>query len=483
MKKSLDLSHQEFKSFLEQVNQLVLGQYAELHQQKGFHDHAPKTVASWFDEPLPEDPMDLQALLTEVQNKVFAPATGNMGPNMYAYVMAGGNQMGTVAEFLAATINQNNTKWHLAPSMTEIEKRVVQWIGKAIGYSDTAAGVMVSGGSGANLTGLNVARNVFLAEQNMAQSGLFGLNPITVYGSTETHNSVEKSLVVLGIGTDNYRKIPTSVDFKIRLDLLEQAIQKDLEAGFSPFCIIGNAGTVNTGAIDDLEALAQLAKKYRMWFHVDGAYGGVAAALESVKPHYNGLEKADSVALDFHKWLYQPYEIGCTLVKDWGQLKRTFFQKADYLDTALQDTSERLEINEHYFQLSRNAKAFKVWMSIKAYGFGAIKAMIQKDIDLTRYLAQQVRLADDYELVATDVLGVACFRYSPQDMDDDKITALNQQLIPALETDGRVFITGTKLHGVFVLRACIINHRKQQSDIDYLLEVIRELGSKMITHG
>ena len=212
-----------------------------------------------------------------------------------------------------------------------------------------------------------------------------------VYASDEVHGCVDKSIDNLGIGTDNLRKITCNPDFTINLQALKRQIQTDLDAGLQPFCIIGNAGTVNTGAIDDLEGLAAIAQEHKLWFHIDGAYGGLAATLHGLKRAYKGIEKADSVAIDFHKWLYQPFEAGCILVKNWQTLRSAYFKKADYLDTAFEQDKGRLDFNEHHFQLSRNAKALKVWMSIKAYGMERLRAMIQKDIDLTHYLADQVK--------------------------------------------------------------------------------------------
>jgi glutamate/tyrosine decarboxylase-like PLP-dependent enzyme len=237
---------------------------------------------------------------------------------------------------------------------------------------------------------------------------------------------------------------------------------------------------VNTGAIDDLTALAHIAKQYAMWFHVDGAYGGLVSSLPELKAKYAGMELADSIALDFHKWLYQPFEIGCTLVRNWEVLRESYFKQADYLDTSLEAKSERLEFNEHYFQLSRNAKAFKVWMSLKAYGFTKIQAMMQKDLDLTRYLEKRLDAASDFELKTHSDLAIACFRYIGTQLSSEQIIQLNQDLIPALESDGRIFITGTKLRGEFVLRACIINHRKSEASIDYLLAVIRDVATNLL---
>jgi aromatic-L-amino-acid/L-tryptophan decarboxylase len=315
---------------------------------------------------------------------------------------------------------------------------------------------------------------------DIKSKGLFGMKPFTLYCSQETHSCIDKSIVLLGIGTNNIRKIKTHADFTIDTEALETQIIQDITDGFTPFCIVGNAGTVNTGAIDDLTALSNLAKKYKIWFHVDGAYGGLASSLPSLKKQYAGLDQADSIALDFHKWLYQPFEIGCILVRNWSILRETYFKQADYLDTKFEGKTARLEFNEHYFQLSRNAKAFKVWMSIKAYGFTNIQLMIQKDIDLTHYLAKLIEESSDFELKSTSDLAVACFRFKENYTSEKDITNLNQKLIPALEADGRVFITGTKLDNQFVLRACLINHRKQKPSVEYLLAVIRDVAVSII---
>jgi aromatic-L-amino-acid/L-tryptophan decarboxylase len=479
MNETLDFTPSVFQDILHKTTDIILEHYKKVDTIKGFNVKSQEEVAAWFDEPLPLEGMAIDPLFEEMQHKIIDSATGNLGPNMYAYVMSGGNQMSTVAELIMSTVNQNNTKWHLAPAMTEIEKRVVSWTAEMINYTPEAGGAMVSGGSEANLAGLTVARNIFFKQLDIKKTGLFGQTPFTLYCSNETHNCIDKSVTLLGIGTNHIRRVKTNADFTIHIKTLEKQIKQDITEGFTPFCIVGNAGTVNTGAIDDLEALADLAKKYKMWFHLDGAYGGLASSLPSLKAQYAGLEKADSIALDFHKWLYQPFEIGCVLVRNWDTLRETYFKQADYLDTKFEQKTARLEFNEHYFQLSRNAKAFKVWLSVKAYGFKKIQKMMQKDIDLTHYLAQLIKESADFELKAVSDLAVACFQYKGNLTDTHAIIALNQRLIPALEADGSVFITGTKLNDEFVLRACLINHRKQKSSIAFLLETIRRVGGEI----
>ena len=476
---TLDFTQAQFAQLLEKSTELVLRQFESLEALKGYHHFSQAEVESWFDETLPEEGMDALELLGEVEEKVIKTATGNLGPHMYAYVMSGGNQMAIIAEKLASTVNQNQTKWHLGPAMNEIEKRVIQWTAKLLDFPEESGGVLVSGGSAANLTGLTVGRNIFFEQSAIRKTGLFGQKPFVVYASDEVHSCMDKSVELLGIGTNHLRKIETDAHFKIRLDLLEAQIKEDLSNGLQPFCLIGNAGTVNTGAIDDLDALANLAETYNLWYHVDGAYGALAAILPALKNAYKGMEKADSIALDFHKWLYVPFEGGCTMVRSWDKLRRTYYKKAAYLDTELANDGNRLEFNEHYFQLSRNAKAFKVWMTIKAYGMGRIKAMIQKDIDLTHYLNELVEASPDFEMVAYSKLAVSCFRYVGHMRSKKEITDFNRRLMPELEKDGRVFIMGTLLKNEYAIRACLINHRKTRETIVHLLEVIRDVAQKM----
>ncbi|MEO9483805.1 MAG: aminotransferase class I/II-fold pyridoxal phosphate-dependent enzyme [Ekhidna sp.] len=475
MNNSLDFTPEHFEKLLNKTSELVLHQHDNMEEKKAYHYFAQAEVESWFDEGLPEESLAPERVLDLFKEKVMDTATNNLGPYMYAYVMAGGSQMSLLAEKLTATINQNVGKWHLGPAVSEIEKRVVQWAGELTTFGKNSGGVMVSGGSAANLAGLTVARNIFFEKLKIREKGLFGIKAFTVYASTEVHGCIDKSMEELGIGTDQLRKVAVNDDFTIDLDALKEAIEKDKADGFTPFCVVGTAGTVNTGAIDDLTALAEIAKEHELWFHIDGAYGGLPACLDSIQKEYKGIELADSLALDFHKWMYQTFEAGCLLVNDFSILQRTYYKRASYLDTKLEDQG-RTNFNEYYFQLTRNAKAVKVWMSLKTYGMQKLRTMIQKDIDLTHYLADKVDKADDFDLKSTSYLAVACFRFTNRLTDETAIEELNRKLIPALERDGRVFITGTTINNQFVIRACLINHRMHEGTVDYLVKVIREVG-------
>ena len=474
---SLDAPLEEFARHLYACVDLIVERYATMYAANAHPGVDEATVRGWFDEALPQSGIDVDQLLRETGQTVVDHPVMNIGTKMFAYVMSGGTQVSVMADLLASALNQNAAKWHLAPAMTEIEQRVISWTAEFLGLSQHRGGAIVASGSAANLTRLTVARNLFGERLGVRNSGLFGLKPLIVYGSDQTHASVEKAVELLGIGSDNYRKIPARQDFTLDPDTLRQHIERDRKAGFMPFCVIANAGTVNTGAIDPLDALAGIATECGLWLHVDGAYGGLASALSTHRGAYRGIERADSIALDYHKWLYQPYEVGCTLVRDWDSLKRTYHKSAEYLDYGVH--AERFDVSRHHFDLSRNTKAFKVWMSFKAYGAQRIAAMIGKDSELAEYLAQRCDEAADFATVTTGPLAITCFRYIGDGaLDDDTLDVWNARLPDALEKDGRVFITGTRLHGRPVLRACIINHRFARADIDYLLEVIRDVAQR-----
>ena len=480
--KSLDQSLDVFQELLQKGTELIVERYTGMDDARAYAGYCPEEVESWFNEPIPQKGMENDALLKLIKSKILDTATLNFGPNMFAYVMAGGTQVSVLAEMVGSSINQNVAKWHSAPIMSEIEKRVVQWGAEFIGYDLHAGGVLCSGGSAGNLTGLTVARNLFFEKEKVKEKGLFGMKPFIVYGSDQVHNSIDKSVEVLGIGTSNYHKIKSNPDYTLDIYALEEQINKDLQNGLVPFCVVGNAGTVNTGAVDNLDQIAAIAAKYKMWFHVDGAYGGLAASSDLVKDLYKGLNKADSVTIDFHKWLYQPLEAGCLLVKNSDYLKRTFYKEAAYLSTDSHDDG-RFDFNEHHFQLSRSAKALKIWMSFKAYGSENLIRMIEKDILLTKYLKNELLKTGEFEICNDPQLSALCFRYlGPEGSakgDLMKLDQLNREIIPALEQDGRVFITGTTLQNQQVIRACLINHRIQKENIDRLVRVLREVGSSV----
>ena len=476
---NLDSSLAVFEQQLNHAVRLIVSRYETMYDANAHSGIAPAVARQWFDEPIPEAGISMDEVLRITNEKVIAHPTMNLGTKMFAYVMSGGNQVSVIADLIGSALNQNAAKWHLAPSMTEIERRVIAWTSEFLGLESHGGGAIVSSGSAANLTGLTVARNLFGEKQNVREKGLFALPPLIVYGSEQTHNSVDKSVQLLGIGSQHFHKISVHDDCTINLDALVERIERDTRQGYTPFCVLGNAGTVNTGAIDALSDLADIAENFGMWFHVDGAYGGLAASLSAKRQYYDGLQAADSIALDYHKWLYQPYEVGCTLVKDWDVLNRTYHTSAEYLDYGTGE--ERFDVSRHHFDLSRNTKAFKVWMSFKAYGATKLRDMIAKDIDCADYLAKEISESSDFELCSHAQLGIVCFRYvGDQSFDEPRLDEINAITLSRLETDGRLFITGTTLFSKQVIRACMINHRLQRADMDFMLHVIREIAAEVV---
>jgi glutamate/tyrosine decarboxylase-like PLP-dependent enzyme len=318
-----------------------------------------------------------------------------------------------------------------------------------------------------------------------ASLGMRGGPPVTVYVSQEGHASLEKSMVLLGMGRNQLRKVTVRDDFTIDLDSLEKCVSQDRRNGYHPICVVGNAGTTNTGSVDPLDALAEFCQDQKLWFHVDAAYGGPAAATKAAGRLFRGLDKADSVVVNPHKWLYVPAEAACILVREPRALRQTFQVMADYLREDTDPVADGpLDFKDYGPQLHRNFRALKVWMTLKAYGARKLRAAIESNIETMRYLADRIDQSQDFVRCAPVPLSVVCFQYRTPDSsvhgDEKYLDDLNMRLLDALENDGRVFLSGTKIHGKRVLRACSVNHRLCREDVDFLLEVIREVGGWLI---
>jgi aromatic-L-amino-acid decarboxylase len=477
----LDCTPEQLREMLYHASDLVVKLYSDLDRKKIVHGKSPSQVRALFDEPLPRNPGEIRELIDRVEDDVLGAATLNMSPRFFAYVMGGPSHVSIIAELLAASLNQNCAKWHLSASASEIELQVIRWIAEFIDYPSETGGVLVSGGSAANMTCLAVARKV-KTHFDVAADGLKAGPPLTVYVSEEGHSCLDKSLDLLGIGKNQLRKIPVKDDFTINVELLEKQILEDKSEGFYPICVIGNGGTVNSGVVDPLDLLADICSKYDLWFHVDAAYGGPAAATSIAGHLFKGIEKADSLALDPHKWLYVPFETGCVLIRNRQHLRDTFSILPDYLRLDM-DKSGRVDLMEYSFQLSRNFKALKVWMTFKAYGAEMLRDSIEENIRTMHYLAGLIEQSHDLECLAPAPLSAVCFRYLTDDVryheDEKYLSLLNKSILDAVERDGRIFITGTVIRGKTALRACCVNHRTGPEDVEYLLSVLREIGSSI----
>jgi glutamate/tyrosine decarboxylase-like PLP-dependent enzyme len=323
----------------------------------------------------------------------------------------------------------------------------------------------------ANLSALAAARN---ARQSSSAGAL------RIYASRETHHSIAKAAALLGIGRENVVSIAVDEMFRIRIDELEAAIVEDGRNGRTPFCVVGNAGTVNTGACDELRAIREVADRFGLWMHVDGSYGGFARLAPSARDRFAGVQQADSVALDPHKWLYLPVDCGCVIYRDPEQARATFAQEADYTRVIGQEADEAFAFWDYGPELSRRFRALKVWMLLQGVGLDALSAAIENDLACARYLEELVRASDDFEMLAPVELSIFCFRYLPahlrQESNDAQLNAFNERLLVALQRDGSSYLSNATINGRFALRGCVMNYRTTRQDMETLLADLRRVA-------
>jgi glutamate/tyrosine decarboxylase-like PLP-dependent enzyme len=405
-------------------------------------------------EPVPEQGMEFEAVLDQVERDVLANTMHVNHPRFFAYVPGPGNFIGAMADALISGYNVFAGTWISGSGPAAVELTVLEWLREMCGLPASAGGVFVSGGTMANLTALVVARHVKIRGR---------LEDATVYFSDQAHSSLEKALRVIGLPAENQRRVPSDSGFRLPTGELARQIELDRSAGKHPFCVIASAGTTNTGAIDPLPELSALCREQGLWLHVDGAYGAAAIIAERGRELLAGLELADSLSLDPHKWMFQPYEIGCVLVRDRDHLRETFRILPEYLkDTQLH--SEEFNFTDYGIQLSRNFRALKLWMSIKVFGLAAFRAAIERGFVLAEFAEACLRGMPGWEIVTPAQMGIVCFRYSA--LDDDA----HLKLVQTLLEDGFALITSTILRGQTVLRTCTINPRTTETDIRAALE-------------
>jgi aromatic-L-amino-acid/L-tryptophan decarboxylase len=438
--------------------------------------------AALFDEPIPEEGEPFEAVLAFAREHILPYPMGNSHPRFYGFINATADPVGILSDYLASAMNPNC--WGGDHAAIHVEAAVMRWLAEMLGYPATAEGILVSGGSMANFTALAAARRA-MTPGNVREEGLAGAGRprLSVYASDQVHSCVEKAVDLLGIGTNQLRRIPTDEAFRIRMPLLEAAIAEDRKNGFLPSIVVGNAGTVNTGAIDPLEDLAELCGRESLWFHVDGAYGALARIVPSLAPLFAGMERADSIAADPHKWLYVPYEAGATLVREPGRLSATFRRFPEYLASDPESPFPGPAwFAERGVELSRGFKALKVWMGLKTHGRRAYAARIENDVLLARRLAEEVDRRPDFERLAESVLSIANFRYRPagSTLSEAEIDRVNRRIINRLVGDGSFFLAPTVLKGRTALRVSITNFRTKEEDLVALLDEVERIGEELL---
>jgi aromatic-L-amino-acid/L-tryptophan decarboxylase len=443
-----------------QTVDLLVDRWVGLGAQPVLRRGTPMELAHRLNGPPPEGPQSFERILEQLGTDVLPFISNNDHPGYFAYVPGAGTWPGALGDLIASACNLEVSSWVQAAGPSQVELVVLGWFKQWIGYPEEAAGVLVSGGSAANLTALACAREALLGAMS---------DQVVAYLSDQAHSSMARAARVLGFRPNQVRVLPVDDGYRMRPEALAAAMATDLRAGRRPLFVAANAGATSTGAVDPLPELAAVCREWGVWFHVDAAYGGFAALTQRGRRWLAGLELADSVTLDPHKWLYQPFECGCLLVRAGQRLREAFQIQPDYL----KDTeAAELEINfsDLSVQLTRMSRALKLWMSLRYFGVEAFRAAIDRSIDLARFAQARIEASTQLELLTPARLGVVCFRRRPEGMDEDRLERLNQRLAEGLAASGQGLVSSTRLRGRFALRMCVLNHTSRAQDVERVLD-------------
>jgi len=457
--------------------------YLENVRERPVWQPMPQEAKDTFLSKAPMDGEPLSQIFKDVKNHVLPYPTGNIHPRFWGWVMTNGTPTSMLADMIASGMNPHLAGYDQSASM--IEKQLIDWMRQFMGFPESAGGLLVSGGTMANLNGLAVARTA-KADFDIRTHGV---NPetqteLTIYGSTETHNWIYKACELMGMGRKAFRAIATNKHFQIDIDKCRDAIESDIAKGKKPFCLIGTVGTVNTGAIDNILALRALADEFDLWLHIDGAFGSLVSLAPNFKHLAQGQELADSIGFDLHKWGFMPMEIACVLVRDAELQTQTFGQKASYLSSQ----NRGLSVGTTFFadkgiQLSRGFKAFKAWMTFKEQGFTKIGAVIEQNILQAQYLEKEVEAHPHLQSLAPVSLNIVCFRYYNNEFKQGELNIINQEILVRLQETGLAVPSQTILDGNFAIRVCITNHRTRYEDIDILLRAVVDEGNTLASNN
>jgi aromatic-L-amino-acid/L-tryptophan decarboxylase len=469
---------EEFRALAHKMVDDMLDRLRDLRAGPAWRPMPPRVTAA-LDEPLPRRGRGAEAAYEDFKDLVLPYPNGNLHPRFWGWVQGSGTPLAMMADMLASGLNPHMAGFNQAPAL--VEKQVLSWLTELMGFPKEASGVLVMGGTTANLLGLAVARNT-RAGFDLRREGLGapGRPRLVVYASTEAHSWAQKAVELLGMGAESLRRVAVDGEYRIDLAALAAAIRADRRSGARPICVIGTAGTVNTGATDDLAALAALCREEGLWFHVDGAFGALARLSGGLRPLVSGIEEADSLAFDLHKWMYLPFDVACVLVRDAEAHAGAFALSASYLAAETRGViAGGLPFADRGVDLTRAFRALKVWMSLKAHGVDLFARLIEQNVAQARHLAALVAAEAELELLAPAPLNVVCFRYRAPDLGEERLNRLNQEVLLRLQESGVAVPSGTTLSGRVALRCAIVNHRSRREDFDALVAATLAFGREI----
>jgi aromatic-L-amino-acid/L-tryptophan decarboxylase len=459
----LELSPERMRHLVQLAMDRLVAHVESLPRQPSADVSGAAELARSMREGLPEDGAAYEDLLATLFDRAVPKSFNTAGPGYLAYIPGGGLFHAAVADLIADVTNRFVGVWMAAPALVQIEANVGRWLCEMVGYPPGALGLLTTGGSMANFIALVTARRERLPENFL--SGI-------VYSSDQAHHSIQKAAILAGFPPANVRAVPTDERFCLRFDALEEAVARDRAAGLTPFCLVAQAGTTNTGAVDDLERAAQAARASGLWLHVDGAYGGFFVLTDRGRRALRGLEQADSITLDPHKGMFLPYGTGSLLVRDGGALRRAHAVHAEYLPAVPEDP-DFVDYSTVSPELSRDFRGLRVWLPVKMHGIGAFRRALDEKLDLAQWAADELRAIPEVEIVAEPQLSLLAFRVRPAGLEEAALGDLNRRVMEAVNARGRVYITHTVARGQFLLRICVLSFRTHLDRMRLALEDIR----------
>ena len=471
------MDHEEFRRIGHQVVDQLAEYFDRVQSERVFPEIEPAEVRALFENPLPREGRPAEEVLAELERVLFPYCvhTGNGG--YMGLITASPLPIGVIGDLIASALNQNLGAYSIGPSAVELERETVRWLCELAGYGPGAGGNLTSGGMLANLIGLKLARDHASGEAAQ-EAGVEGR--WAVYTSEERHVSVDKAVDLVGLGRDAVRAIPTDDDFRLRTDALEQAIARDKAAGVRPAALVAMAGTTNTGAVDDLRALREIADREGLWLHADAAYGGGMLVSHRWPGVLDGLELADSITIDPHKWFYAPVDAGALLVRDEARLTRSFGLQPSYLTDGFDGSGDRYQYYVHGLEQSRRFRSLKIWMSFQRYGTDQIGRWVDANVEQARHLHDVAEQSPRFESVVLPTMSSACIRYLPgRNMTEGQVAALHHQAAKRVEESGEFWIGTTRLKGRTWFRACTVNFRTTLAHMSRLLELLEEICSSL----